>query len=540
MKGLMQDHPLLISSIFEHAINNYPTQEIVSNSVEGGIHKYTYEDWGNRTKQLANALKDYGVLEGDRIGTLAWNGYRHLELYYATSSSGLICHTMNPRLHHDQIAYIVNHAEDKIIFVDLNIVDLIKLAAPSFKSVKAIVVMTDSKNMIDLELSNGIEVLCYEDFIDKKPIEFDWPNLDEKTASSLCYTSGTTGNPKGVLYTHRSTVLHAYGINLKDAIPYGAKDVVMPVVPMFHVNAWGTPYAAAMCGAKFVFPGAKLDGESLTDLMNQEKVTISLGVPTVWLLLLNHLRDSGKKLDTVQRLIIGGSACPRTLFEGFGEEYNVDVIHAWGMTEMSPIGTANMPLYNTTVKNKEEYYDQKIPQGRTVFGHQMKLIDDEGNIMPNDGKTQGRLLSRGYWVLKSYYNDDTQKDRFFDGGWFDTGDIATIDKNGFMTVTDRNKDIIKSGGEWISSIDLENICVGHPSVANAAAIAIPDEKWDERPMIVVQLLPGKEVSKDEILNFYSGKIAKWMITDRVEYVDNIPLGATGKILKTKLRDMFIN
>ena len=345
MKGLMQDHPLLISSIFEHAINNYPTQEIVSNSVEGGIHKYTYEDWGNRTKQLANALKDYGVLEGDRIGTLAWNGYRHLELYYATSSSGLICHTMNPRLHHDQIAYIVNHAEDKIIFVDLNIVDLIKLAAPSFKSVKAIVVMTDSKNMIDLELSNGIEVLCYEDFIDEKPIEFDWPNLDEKTASSLCYTSGTTGNPKGVLYTHRSTVLHAYGINLKDAIPYGAKDVVMPVVPMFHVNAWGTPYAAAMCGTKFVFPGAKLDGESLTDLMNQEKVTISLGVPTVWLLLLNHLRDSGKKLDTVQRLIIGGSACPRTLFEGFGEEYNVDVIHAWGMTEMSPIGTANMPLY---------------------------------------------------------------------------------------------------------------------------------------------------------------------------------------------------
>ena len=540
MKGLMQDHPLLISSIFEHAINNYPTQEIVSNSVEGGIHKYTYEDWGNRTKQLANALKDYGVLEGDRIGTLAWNGYRHLELYYATSSSGFICHTMNPRLHHDQIAYIVNHAEDKIIFVDLNIVDLIKLAAPSFKSVKAIVVMTDSKNMIDLELSNGIEVLCYEDFIDEKPIEFDWPNLDEKTASSLCYTSGTTGNPKGVLYTHRSTVLHAYGINLKDAIPYGAKDVVMPVVPMFHVNAWGTPYAAAMCGTKFVFPGDKLDGESLTDLMNQEKVTISLGVPTVWLLLLNHLRDNGKKLDTVQRLIIGGSACPRTLFEGFGEEYNVDVIHAWGMTEMSPIGTANMPLYNTTVKNKEEYYDQKIPQGRTVFGHQMKLIDDEGNIMPNDGKTQGRLLSRGYWVLKNYYNDDTQKDRFFDGGWFDTGDIATIDKNGFMTVTDRNKDIIKSGGEWISSIDLENICVGHPSVANAAAIAIPDEKWDERPMIVVQLLPGKEVSKDEILNFYSGKIAKWMIPDRVEFVDNIPLGATGKILKTKLRDMFIN
>jgi len=355
----MQDHPLLISTIFEHAIKNYNKQEIVSNTVEGGIHRYTYFDWGKRTKKLANAFRSLDLKQSDRVGTLAWNGYRHLEIYYATSSSGLVCHTINPRLHPDQVSYIVNHAQDQVLCVDLNILPLVEKASENFKTVKAIIIMTDNKNMVQPNIKDSINVICYEDLIKDHSDQFDWPQMDERTASSLCYTSGTTGNPKGVLYTHRSTVLHAYGINLKDAIPYGAKDVVMPVVPMFHVNAWGTPYAAAMCGTKFVFPGAKLDGESLTDLMNQEKVTISLGVPTVWLLLLNHLRDSGKKLDTVQRLIIGGSACPRTLFEGFGEEYNVDVIHAWGMTEMSPIGTANMPLYNTTVKIKKNIMIKK-------------------------------------------------------------------------------------------------------------------------------------------------------------------------------------
>ena len=538
MLGLMQDHPLLISSIFEHAVNGYGNQNIVSNSIEGGIHKYNYSQWGLRTKKLANSFKSLNLSQGDKVGTLAWNGYRHLEIYYAASSSGLICHTINPRLHPDQIAYIVNHAEDKVLCVDLNILPLVEKASAHFKTVKTLIVMTDNSNMITPQVHKDIKVVCYEDFIKEQSTEFQWPELDEKTASSLCYTSGTTGNPKGVLYSHRSTVLHAYGMNLKDVVPYGVKDVVLPVVPMFHVNAWGTPYAAPMCGSKLVFPGMKLDGESITDLMNNEKVTVSLGVPTIWLALLNYLRESGKKLETVKRLIIGGSSCPRILFEGFEEEFGVEVIHAWGMTEMSPLGTVNMPSLEDAPKNKKEYYDNKMPQGRTIFGHQMKLVDDDGKSLPEDGETQGKLLSRGFWVLKEYYKDDSQNDRFLDDGWFDTGDVAKIDQNGFMTITDRTKDIIKSGGEWISSIDLENICVGHPEVANAAVISVPHEKWEERPIVIVQPMAGKSPSKDEILKMYEGKIAKWMIPDDVIFTDNIPLGATGKILKNKLREEF--
>ena len=538
MFGLMQDHPLLISTIFEHATKNFSKQEIVSNTVEGGIHRYTYLDWGKRTKKLANAFKSFGLTESDRVGTLAWNGYRHLEIYYATSSSGLVCHTINPRLHPDQVSYIVNHAKDQVLCIDLNILPLVEKASKNFEAVKAIIIMTDNKNMVQTNIKDDIEIICYEDFINDHSDQFDWPLLDEKTASSLCYTSGTTGNPKGVLYSHRSTVLHAYGMNLKDVVPYGVKDVVLPVVPMFHVNAWGTPYAAPMCGTKLVFPGSKLDGENLTNLMNDEKVTISLGVPTIWLLLLNYLRESGKKIDTVKRLIIGGSSCPRTLFQGFEDEFGAEVIHAWGMTEMSPLGTVNMPSLGEEPKDRTEYYDQKLPQGRTIFGHQMKLVDDDGNDLPEDGITQGRLLSRGFWVLKEYFEDSSEKDRFLDGGWFDTGDVAKIDQNGFMTITDRTKDIIKSGGEWISSIDLENICVGHPEVANAAVISVPHEKWEERPIVIVQPMPGKSLVKEEILEMYNGKVAKWMIPDDVIFTDNIPLGATGKILKNKLRNQF--
>jgi len=541
MLGLMQDRPLLISSILTHAASQHGEQEIVSNAIEGGVHRYTYADCEKRTKQLANALTRLGVQTGDRIGTLAWNGYRHLEIYYATSGIGTVCHTINPRLFPEQVAYIAGHATDQYIFVDLNIYPLIEALADHLKTVKRVIVMTDEEHMPEIKIANKIPVHCYETLIAAESDELDWPQFDENTASSLCYTSGTTGNPKGVLYSHRSTLLHALTSQMHDVVPAGSSDCILPVVPMFHVNAWGVPYSALMAGAKLVLPGILMDGENLTKTMNDEKVTVSLGVPTIWLGLLTHLRTSGQRLETVKSFLIGGAACPLAIIEGFGKEYGISIRHGWGMTELSPLGTVNAIKSGMEDMNEDEQYQHQLKQGRAVFGFEMKIVGEDGTDQPHDGKSYGRLMSRGYWVVSEYFNDQENPDGILDAdGWFDTGDVATIDERGFMQITDRTKDVIKSGGEWISTMDLENIAVSHPAVATAGVIGVPHPKWDERPLLIVAKTPDVEVTKEEILAFYDGKIAAWMKPDDVVYIDEMPLGATGKILKTKLRELYGN
>ena len=539
MLGLMQDRPLLISSILTHAASQHGEQEIVSNAIEGGVHRYTFADCEKRTKKLANALTRLGVQTGDRIGTLAWNGYRHLEIYYATSGIGTVCHTINPRLFPEQVAYIAGHAADQYIFVDINIYPLIEALADHLKTVKGVVVMTDEAHMPDIKIADKIPVYCYETLIEAESDQLEWPQFDENTASSLCYTSGTTGNPKGVLYSHRSTLLHALTNHMKDVSPIGSSDCVLPVVPMFHVNAWGVPYAALMSGTKLVLPGILMDGENLAKTMNTEKVTVSLGVPTIWLGLLTYLRQSGQRLDTIDRFLIGGAACPLALIEGFGKEYGISITHGWGMTELSPVGTVNAIKSGMEGMSDDELYQHQLGQGRSLFGFEMKIIGEDGSDLPNDGKSFGRLMSRGYWVVSAYFNDQENPDGILDAdGWFDTGDVATIDERGFMQITDRTKDVIKSGGEWISTIDLENIAISHPAIASAGVIGVPHPKWDERPLLIVAKVPGAEVTTEELLAFYDGKIAAWMTPDDVVFVDEIPLGATGKILKTKLRELY--
>jgi fatty-acyl-CoA synthase len=530
----------MISSLLTHAARHHASAGVVTNTVEGGLHRYTYADCARRARKLAKALTARGVAPGERIGTLAWNTYRHLELYYGVSGMGAVCHTVNPRLFPGQITYIINHAADTHLFVDLTFVPLVeKLAAEFGASVKAVVVMTDRAHMPEVSLPAGMEVLCYEELLETADDDFQWPEFDENTASSLCYTSGTTGNPKGVLYSHRSTVIHALGVNAPDVLGLRSADTVMPVVPMFHVNAWGTPYAAPAAGATLAMPGPHMDGESLQAFMEEAGVTASLGVPTVWLGLLNHLRASGKRIDTCTRLIIGGSACPRMLMDAFDQEYGVRVDHAWGMTEMSPLGTYNSLKANQMDLTGEDLMHVRESQGRAIYGVDMKIVNDSGTELPWDGKAFGDLMVRGPWVCRAYFQREDEVGETHDAeGWFRTGDVATIDPDGFMRITDRTKDVIKSGGEWISSIELENIAVGHPDVAEAAVIAARHPKWDERPLLIVVPRDGRDLQPEALMAYYEGKVAKWCLPDAVVVVDELPHTATGKLLKTSLREEY--
>jgi fatty-acyl-CoA synthase len=533
MDGLMMNAPLLISSLIQHADRYHGGTEIVSRMVEGGFHRYNYTEAHRRARQLANALESLGVRVADRVGTLAWNGFRHFETYYAVSGIGAVCHTINPRLFPEQIAYIINHANDQYVLVDLTFVPLVEKLAEHCKSVKGWVLMTDKTRIPRTKLQN---VLCYEDLVNAHSDRYEWPGFDESTASSLCYTSGTTGNPKGVLYSHRSTLLHAYAACLPDALNLSARDVVMPVVPMFHVNAWGLPYSCALAGSKLVFPGAGMDGASLYELLEKEKVTVSAGVPTIWLGLLNHLRQNGLKFTTFNRTVIGGSACPPAMIQSFEEEFGVHVLHAWGMTEMSPLGTVCTLKAQQLELPAAARYAVQNKQGRPIFGVEMKIVDDAGKELPRDGKAFGDLMVRGAWICNQYFGGEGGDP--LREGWFPTGDVATLDPDGFMQITDRSKDVIKSGGEWISSIDLENTAMAHPGVAEAAVVGVKHPKWDERPLLLVVRKPGAQLTREDMLAFFEGRVAKWWLPDDVVFLDALPHTATGKLLKTKLRDEF--
>ena len=536
MLGLMQSQQLLISSLIEFADRHHGEGEIVSRRVEGDIHRYTYKQVAARSRQVANALDALKLNYSDRVATLAWNGYRHLELYFGVSGSGRVLHTLNPRLHPDQIAWIANHAQDTVLCFDLSFLPIIKAIHGKCTTVKHFIALCDADK---LPADSGIPGLgSYETWIAEQPARYEWPQFDENSASSMCYTSGTTGNPKAALYSHRSTMLHAFAGALPDALGMSARDSILPVVPMFHVNAWGLPYSAAMTGAKLVFPGPAMDGKSIFELIESEKVTFAAGVPTVWQMMLGHMQAGGLRFSTLKRTVIGGSACPPAMISAFNDDYGVEVLHAWGMTEMSPLGTV------CTLKNlhlplsSADKMKVRLKQGRAVFGVDMKIVDGEGAELPWDGKAYGDLLVKGPWIISEYFkgNDEGGGAPLVDG-WFPTGDVGTIDPQGYLQITDRSKDVIKSGGEWISSIDVENIAMAHTAVAMAACIGMKHPKWDERPIIAVVKKPGAEVSRDELLRFFEGKIAKFQIPDDVVFVDAIPLGGTGKMQKTKLREI---
>ena len=536
MLGLMQTRPLMISSIIQHAARNHAATEIVSKTVEGTVHRTTYAETERRMRRLVRALQRLGVKDGDRVGTLAWNGYRHLETYYAAPGMGAMYHTINPRLGVEDIAYIITDAGDAVLFADTSFVPLLEALAPHI-AVPHIVMMTDAANMPEVKLAPGMTLHCYETLLAEADDDFAWPEFDEMTAAGLCYTSGTTGRPKGVLYSHRSTVLHAYAVNMADVFGLRASDRVMPVVPMFHVNAWGCPFAAPMAGASLILPGRHLDGPSLATLMNQERVSVSAGVPTIWLGLLTHLRATGTRLDTVKSLVIGGSACPPMLIDAFAREYGIRVDHAWGMTEMSPLGTFNSPKAGEDAMAPEAVAARRLNQGRGIYGVEMKITNDAGEPLPWDGVAFGNLLVRGHWVCERYFGANATGGAD-ESGWFATGDVATIDPDGYMSITDRSKDVIKSGGEWISSITLENIAVAHPDVAEAAIIAALHPKWDERPLLLVVPMEGRTVDPQALLATFEGHVPKWWLPDAVISVPDLPHTATGKLNKLALRTKY--
>ncbi|TYC64465.1 long-chain fatty acid--CoA ligase [Rhodobacterales bacterium] len=535
MKGMMMHRPLNIADLITFAAENHPQGEIVSVRTEGDIHRTTYAQTAGRIAQLAHGLKHLGIARGDRIATLAWNGYRHFELYYAISGIGAVCHTINPRLSAEQMTYIFNHAKDRMLFVDTTFLPIVENLRDLLPTGLKVVVLTERAHMPDTTLEG---VLCYEDVLDGEDTLFSWPEIAEDDAAGLCYTSGTTGNPKGTLYSHRSTVLHALYTCVSIPRPLKAGNRILPVVPLFHVNAWGLPYSAPLAGASLIFPGGGLDGKSLFDLMDSEKVYSAWGVPTVWHGLLNEIGRRGRLPDGLKDIVVGGSAATRSLIEDF-ETRGVNVCHAWGMTEMSPLGTqCNLPSALADIP-VEERMQRKQSQGRRVFGVEMKIVDDAGRRLSHDGRTPGHLHVRGNTVTAGYYEDPEASAKVFDDdGWFCTGDIATIDSDGFLRITDRSKDLIKSGGEWISSLDLENIVMSHEGVANCAVIAVPDPKWEERPLLIVQPREDAQPQKEDLLSLLGSHVAKWQLPDDVVFVEELPMTATGKVSKLNLRKQF--
>ena len=531
--SLMMDCPLLVSNIIEHAAAQFGSVEVVSRETHGPLFRTTYAQCAARARKLANALKSLGMEPGNAVGSIAWNNHRHLEAYYAVSGSGMVMHTCNPRLQAQQLIYIINHAEDQVVLFDTTFAPLVKGIAAHCPQVKAWVCMTDAANMVAIE---GVaNVLCFEALIAPHSEQFEWPQFDERTAAALCYTSGTTGNPKGALYSHRAIVLNAMSGCLPGILSLSPQDTVLPVVPMFHINAWCIPYAAPVGGARLVLPGPRLDGASLYELMETERVTVSAGVPTIWLGLMQHLEQHNLRFSTMRRTAVGGSAMPVSLIAKFADDYGVEVRHGWGMTETTAVGTMSSLTPRDLALPPAERHAIIARQGRSVFGVEIKIVDDTGATLPRDGVTQGELMVRGQWIVTGYYKNDVSP---LVDGWFPTGDIATIDALGMMQIRDRAKDVIKTGGEWISSIDLESAAMGHPAVAMAAVIGVKHPKWDERPLMFIVRKPGQTLEREDMLTFLGERVAKWWVPDDVIFVDSLPVGGTGKVQKGDLRKQY--